>query len=70
MLKVLLRILIFVSVVATSLTATAQNAQFSGRVTDAQGAVIQGAEVRVVNQATGIEGRMKPMPLAFILFRS
>src|SRR5277367_129270 len=57
MLKNFLRILIVVSVFAAAIMANAQTAQFSGRVTDPQGAVIQGAEVRVVNQATGIERR-------------
>jgi hypothetical protein len=36
-------------------SALAQNAQVSGQVTDPQHAAIAGAEVRVVNQATGVE---------------
>ncbi len=55
MFKILLRIIVFVSVAVAAMPAIAQNAQFSGRVTDAQGAVIQAAQVRVVNQATGVE---------------
>jgi hypothetical protein len=46
---------IAVVLAGTALKAAAQNAQFSGTVKDPQGAVIQGAEVRVVNQATGVE---------------
>ena len=38
-----------------ALKARAQNAQFSGTVKDQQGAVVQGAEVRVVSQATAVE---------------
>jgi hypothetical protein len=48
--------LIFALLLAgTALRATAQNAQFSGIVKDQQGAVIQGAEVRVASQATAVE---------------
>lgn len=57
MLRYFLRILIVVSAFAAVTIASAQTAQFSGRVTDPQGAVVQGAEVRVVNHATGIERR-------------
>ena len=42
-----------------SLVAFAQTAQFSGRVTDPSQALVQGADIRVVNQATGVERRVK-----------
>ena len=41
------------------LPAFAQNAQFQGRVTDAQHAVVAGADVSIVNQATGVERKVK-----------
>jgi hypothetical protein len=59
MLKKVVRIMAAVVLLVCGFSAAAQTmAQFSGRVTDPQGAIIQGAEVRVVNQATGIERRM------------
>jgi poly(3-hydroxybutyrate) depolymerase len=39
--------------------AFAQTAQFSGRVTDPSQALVRDAEVRVVNQATGVERQVK-----------
>src|ERR1700677_2592399 len=42
-----------------SLTAFAQTGQFSGRVTDPSQALVRDADVRVVNEATGIERRVK-----------
>jgi Carboxypeptidase regulatory-like domain/TonB dependent receptor len=42
-----------------SLTAFAQTAQFQGRVTDPSQAVVVGAEVRIFNQATGVERKVK-----------
>src|SRR5258708_21617992 len=42
-----------------SLAASAQTAQFSGRVTDPSQALVRGADIRVVNQATGVERRIK-----------
>ena len=42
-----------------SLSALAQTAQFSGRVTDPQGKVVAGASVRIFNQATGVERNVK-----------
>ncbi len=42
-----------------SLTAFAQTAQFSGRITDPSQALVRGADIRVVNQATGIERKAK-----------
>jgi hypothetical protein len=42
-----------------SLTAFAQTAQFSGRVTDPSQALVRGADIRVVSQATGVERRVK-----------
>src|SRR5262245_25097833 len=43
-----------------ALSAFAQgNAQFQGRVTDPQEALVVGAEVRIVNQATGAERNVK-----------
>lgn len=44
---------------ALSLTTFAQNAQFQGRVTDPSQAVVAGAEVRIFNQATGVERKVK-----------
>jgi hypothetical protein len=40
---------------AGSIPCVAQSPQIRGRVTDSQNAVIQGAVIRVVDQATGIE---------------
>src|ERR1700730_10004225 len=40
-------------------SAFAQNAQFSGEVTDAQQSVVPNAEVRIVNQSTGVETKTK-----------
>src|SRR5882757_644493 len=42
-----------------SLTVFSQTAQLSGRVTDPSQALVRSADVRVVNQATGIERRVK-----------
>ncbi len=42
-----------------SLAAFAQTAQFSGRVTDPSQALVRAADIRVVNQATGVERRVK-----------
>jgi Carboxypeptidase regulatory-like domain len=42
-----------------SIAAFAQNAQFSGRVTDPQGKVVAGASIRIFNQATGVERNIK-----------
>jgi hypothetical protein len=42
-----------------SLAAFAQTAQFSGRVTDPTQAMVRDADIRVVNQATGVERRVK-----------
>ncbi len=46
-------------VLSLSILASAQTAQVSGRVTDPSQALIRGAEIRIVNQATGIERRAK-----------
>src|ERR1700722_12860228 len=51
-----LGILIYLSLSAVS---SAQTGQISGRVTDAVQAVVAGAEVRVVNQATNVERTVK-----------
>ncbi|HEX9198015.1 MAG TPA: TonB-dependent receptor [Acidobacteriaceae bacterium] len=51
-----LRVFILLSL---SLTAFSQTAQLSGRVTDPSQALVRNADVRVVNQATGIERRVK-----------
>lgn len=48
-----------VLVLVLSRSAFAQNAQFSGEVTDEQKAVVPNAEVRIVNQATGVETKTK-----------
>ncbi|WP_263408846.1 TonB-dependent receptor [Terriglobus tenax] len=42
-----------------SLTSVAQTAQFQGRVTDPQQRVVPEAEVRIFNQATGVERKVK-----------
>lgn len=42
-----------------SLPAFAQDAQFQGRVTDPQDAVVAGADVLVTNQATGVELKLR-----------
>jgi hypothetical protein len=42
-----------------SSVAFAQTAQFSGRVTDPSQALVRGADIGVVNQATGVERRVK-----------
>src|SRR5450756_1536587 len=39
--------------------ALAQTAQFQGRVTDPQQRIVVGADVRIFNQATGVERRVK-----------
>jgi hypothetical protein len=51
-----LSVFIFLSL---SVVAFAQTAQFSGRVTDPSQALVRDAEVRVVNQATGVERQVK-----------
>jgi Carboxypeptidase regulatory-like domain len=59
MLKRVVRIMAAVVLLVSGFSATAQTtAQFSGRVTDPQGAIVRNAEVRVVNQATGVERRV------------
>src|SRR5580698_3311807 len=59
MLKKVVRIMAAVVLLICGVSAAAQTtAQFSGRVTDPQGAIVRNAEIRVVNQATGVERRM------------
>jgi hypothetical protein len=48
-------IVLIVLILMVSVSAFAQNAGFSGEVTDPQNAVVANADVRVVNQATGVE---------------
>ena len=49
--------LVIILTLPASGVCVAQNAQVSGRVTDAQQGSVSGATVRVVNQATGVERR-------------
>ena len=44
---------------ALTITALAQNARFSGQVTDAQNAAIPGAQVLVINQDTSVQVETK-----------
>jgi Carboxypeptidase regulatory-like domain/TonB dependent receptor len=55
MLRRICRTLSFLAILSLSIIASAQTAQFSGRVTDPVQAVVADAEVRIVNQATSVE---------------
>ena len=50
-------------------TALAQTAQVTGRITDASGAVVPGAQITLTNQATGLNARLSPTMKAITLCR-
>jgi hypothetical protein len=57
--RLLAAVVLAVLVVLTGTAVFAQTGQFAGQVTDPQKAVVPNAEVRIVNQATGIERKAK-----------
>jgi hypothetical protein len=57
--RIICRTLAVLFASSLSLTALAQTAQFQGQVTDPQQAVVVGAEVRIFDQATGVERKVK-----------
>lgn len=59
MYRLICRTLSVFILLSLSLAAFAQTAQFTGRVTDPSQAVVRGGDIRVVNQATGVERRVK-----------